>query len=385
MQIPKWPQANQREVELLQSVLASPHWGGFHPVIPELEKLFASYQHGQFGVAACNGTVTLEVALSVLGIGPGDEVIVPAISFISTATAVSRVGATPVFVDISEASFNIDPRSIALAITEKTKAVLIVHFGGIPCDMLAITELCRKQGLLLIEDAAHAHGSEWNGLRLGSFGIASSFSFQNGKVLCCGEGGMLVSSDIAFTEGARSLINCGRVAGESFYAHYRLGTNLRMTAFQAVVLLAQLERLAGQIERRTRNAAYLKSLMSEVDELVWQEEPPEMTQCSWYLLVGRLAPGAVGRNEFVDRLTQAGVPCTPFYPHTLQQNPLYRSQIHCRIEPTPIADARVADGFWLPHRALLAEPDTIEEIAAAIKSSLTYRLAEAPKASPVVR
>ena len=184
MHIPHWPQAHEREAELLQAVLASPQWGGFHPFIGEIERTFAAYQHSHFGLAACNGTVTLELALTVLGIGPGDEVIVPAISFISTATAVSRVGATPVFVDIGENSFNLDPRSVQLAITERTKAVMVVHFAGIPCAMDEISELCRNQGLLLIEDAAHAQGSEWHRMRMGSFGVASSFSFQNGKVEC---------------------------------------------------------------------------------------------------------------------------------------------------------------------------------------------------------
>ena len=299
--------------------------------------------------------------------------IVPAISFISTATAVSRVGATPVFVDIGDGSFNIDPRSVLLAITERTKAVIIVHFAGIPAAMDEISNLCRTQGLLLIEDAAHAHGSEWNGMRAGSFGVVSSFSFQNGKVLCCGEGGMLVTSDPRLAEHARSLINCGRIAGESFYAHQRLGTNLRMTAFQAAVLLAQFERLPAQIAKRSKNVQLLKRLLADVEEISWQQEPEEMTQCSWYLLVGQLRGAQIERDEFVAGLMNDGVPCTPFYPHTLYRNVLYRSTASCRVEPCPVAEQRVLDGFWFPHRVFLAEPETIEEVAARIRTALGKR------------
>src|SRR3954452_1027427 len=321
MQIPSWPQSDEREAELLRMVLDSPQWGGFHPFVADFEKSFSAYQHAKYGIAAFNGTVTLELALEIFGIRPGDEVIVPAISFISTAMAVSRVGALPVFVDIGSDTYNIDPERVREAITPKTKAIIPVHFGGTMCDVEALQGICREFNLHLLEDAAHAHGSEWQGRRAGSFGIAGSFSFQNGKVLCAGEGGMLVSSDDTFAEIARSLANCGRVAGRSFYEHVRLGTNFRLTAFQAAVLLAQFERLPGQIERRATHVKLLKDLLSDVEEIIWQEQPAAVTANSWYLLLGRL-PNR-NRNEFTTALLSAGVPCTPFYPHALYQNPLY--------------------------------------------------------------
>ncbi len=282
MHFPPWPQSDEREAELLRMVLDSPQWGGFHPFVAEFETSFASYQHAKHGIAAFNGTVTLELALELLGIGAGDEVIVPAISFISTATAVSRVGAVPVFVDIGQDTYNLDPERVREAITERTKAVIAVHFGGTLCEMDDLERICREQGLHLIEDAAHAHGSEWNGKRAGSFGVIGSFSFQNGKVLCAGEGGMLVTSNESLAEAARSVVNCGRTPGRSFYEHGRLGTNYRLGAFQAAVLLAQFERLPEQIAHRTRNAALLKSALRDVDEIVWQMQPIEVTQNSWY-------------------------------------------------------------------------------------------------------
>lgn len=370
MNIPNWPQADEREVELLRIVLESPQWGGFHPFIREFEESFAAYQHASHGISAFNGTVTLELALNILGIGPGDEVIVPAISFVSTATAVSRVGATPVFVDIERASFNVDPERVREALSPRTKVVIAVHFGGTMCKIDAIETICREHDLQLIEDAAHAAGSEWKGKRAGSFGIAGSFSFQNGKVLSAGEGGMLVTSDDGFAERARSIANCGRALGRSFYEHQRIGTNFRMTAFQAAVLLAQFERLPEQIDRRTANARLLKELVIDLPEIAWQEQAAGITQNSFYLLSGHMAGTRGGRDAFCRALIESGVPCTPFYPHTLYENPAYRDG-GCRVMSCPVAEESIRDAFWLPHRVLLADQDTIRQIADAMKAAVT--------------
>lgn len=362
LQIPSWPQADAREAELLRMVLDSLQWGGFHPFVSEFEQSFAAYQHSKYGISAANGTLTLEAALEALGIGRGDEVIVPAISFISSATSVSRVGATPVFVDIEGSSFNIDPERVRDAISSQTKAVMVVHFGGAMCDMDALSAICIDAGLILIEDAAHAHGSEWKGKRAGSFGQISSFSFQNGKCLTSGEGGMLVTSDTSLEVLLRSLINCGRTLGRSFYEHATLGSNYRMTAFQAAVLLAQFERLPQQIARRSANVAVLQHELESLAELAWQSISPHVTQNCWYLLVGRLSKGREARDRLMTELASHKVPCTPFYPHPLYRNPLYQSRA-CRVMPCPEAEARIKDSFWLPHRVLLAEEETIRSIA----------------------
>lgn len=350
-------------------VLDDPQWGGFHPFVSEFESSFAAYQHARHGIAAFNGTVTLELALEILGIGPGDEVIVPAISFISSATAISRAGALPVFVDLGQDTYNLDPERVREAITPRTKAVMAVHFAGTMCDMDEIGGLCRSNGLHLLEDAAHAHGSEWSGKRAGSFGVAGSFSFQNGKVLCSGEGGMLVTSDESFAETARSLVNCGRTPGRSYFEHSRLGTNYRLGAFQAAVLLAQFERLPEQIAHRSRNAVFLKKALSELDGIIWQTQPEPVTQNSWYLLVGRLRGGDTDRDVFVRRLSAAGIPCTPFYPHTLYQNPVYQTE-KCRVMDCPVAENSLRDGFWLPHRVLLSDAETMERVAEVMREAL---------------
>ena len=372
VEIPSWPQADEREAELLRVVLDSSQWGGFHPFVGEFEQSFAAYQHCRHGVSAFNGTVTLELALTLLGIKAGDEVVVPAISFVSTATAVSRVGALPVFVDIEQYSFNIDPARVAEAITPRTRAIIVVHFGGPMARMDALEAIASERNLLLIEDAAHAHGSEWDGKRAGSFGICGSFSFQNGKVLSSGEGGMLTTNDAEFAEQARSFVNQGRVKGESFYKHFHLGSNLRLTAFQAAVLIAQFERLPDQVKQRTTNAERLKRLLGDVPEIVWQQAPPEATQNSYYLLPGRLCGARVSRDDFHRSLKAAGIPCSPFYPFPLYGNPLYQEPGTCRVTPCPNAEACVRDAFWLSHRLLLADEQTIDEAAQYIRQAVRF-------------
>lgn len=368
MNIPQWPIGGERELELLKEVLDSIQWGGYHEFIGRFEKAFAAFQHSTYGVTAVNGTVTLEMLLDAVGVRPGDEVIVPAITFISTATAVSRVGATPVFVDIEPYTFNMDPERVAAAISPKTKAILVVHFGGPLADMDRLMALAAERNLILLEDAAHAHGSEWNGRRAGSMGVAGSFSFQNSKVMTSGEGGIVITSDAELAERARSFANQGRRTGEGWFFHYTLGANYRMTAWQAAVLLAQLEKLPEQIRQRNHNAALLRAELAGLDGLTFQQIPRQVNANSYYLLLGRIDAAKFGmtRNEFHKKVVAAGIPCTPFYPHPLYGNPLYQ-QGGCRVEPCPISEACVRDAFWFPHRVLMGDEELTREIAAAIK------------------
>ena len=371
MNIPTWPVAGDRERELLLDVLGSPQWGGFHELVGRFERQFASYQQARYGVTTFNGTVSLEMMLAVAGIGPGDEVIVPAISFVSTATAVSRAGAIPVFVDIEPYSFNLDPQRASAAITAKTRAIIAVHFGGSLCGITQLSELCHQRGLTLFEDAAHAHGSEWNGRRSGTFGLASSFSFQNGKVMTAGEGGIVLTNDTKFYEKCRSFANQGRQAGATFFHHFTLSTNFRITAFQAAVLMGQLERLDNDIAVRCRNEGRIREQLADTPGLQFQEIPAEVNRRSHYLLLGRIDANSsrTSRDDFHRAVTARGIPCTPFYPHPLYGNPMYRSG-GCRVEPCPVAEACVRDAFWFPHRVLMADDETIGEIVAILRSAL---------------
>ncbi|MFQ3684156.1 DegT/DnrJ/EryC1/StrS family aminotransferase, partial [Roseiflexus sp.] len=197
---PRWPQWDEREEQRVRDVLHSDDWGGFAPVVAEFEHAFAQYHGAAFGIAAVNGTQTLVAALMAVGTGPGDEVIVPPYTFIATASAVRLVGATPVFADIEADTYNLDPDAAEAAITSRTRAMIPVHFAGHAADIDRLTVLARRHGLVLIEDAAHAHGASWRGRMCGSLGDVGSFSFQSSKNMTAGEGGVLTTNDRALAD-----------------------------------------------------------------------------------------------------------------------------------------------------------------------------------------
>ena len=347
-------------------VLASGKWGGYNEFVGRFELLFAQMHDCAHGIAVANGTLAIELALTAAGIQPGDEVVVPAHSFISTASAVSRVGAVPVFVDIEEETFNIDPDKIGAAVSPKTKAAIIVHFAGQMADVDRIAKAAGEHGLIVIEDAAHAHGAEWKGQRAGSFGICGTFSFQNSKVMTAGEGGIITTNDDEFAARARSLADSGRRADQGWFRHFELGSNFRITGFQAAILLAQLERLVEQVQRRQKNFnAVREALQSPGVRL--QQAPESADPHTRYLLPGRIDEELFGvdRDEFVRAMRAEGVPCDPFYPHPLYENPMYETLAH-RAEPCPVAEQVCKDSFWLPLRTLMGSTEDALDIVRAI-------------------
>jgi dTDP-4-amino-4,6-dideoxygalactose transaminase len=363
---PAWPVAGAREQELLREVLASETWGGNSELVTRFEQLFASLHNCDYGVAAANGSLAIEVALQAAGIGAGDEVIVPAHSFVATATAVSRVGGVPVFVDILPDSYNLDHRKIESAASTRTKALIVVHFGGVVADMDRILDVADAKNLLVIEDAAHAHGAEWHGQRAGSLGLAGTFSFQNSKPMTAGEGGILITRDAALAERARSLVNCGRRAGHGWFEHFELTSNYRLSGLQAAVLLAQLERLTEQVRSREQNLKVLYAKLA-APGLFFQTAPQGSNIRTLYLLVGRVDEDVfgIGRDEFVAALEAEGIPCRPFYPHPLYANPVFRELPH-RLDPCPVAERACKDSFWLPQRVLMGSEEDTLDIAQAI-------------------
>jgi dTDP-4-amino-4,6-dideoxygalactose transaminase len=249
------------QAQLLE-VLASRSWGGYNPRVQEFERTYGAYVEAPECIAVANGTVSLEIALKCDGIATGDEVIVPPYTFMATASSVLQCGAVPVFADIEAGTLTLDPQKFESAITARTRAVIPVHFAGHPADMDRILAVAERHDLVVIEDAAHAHGSEYNGRRLGSLGDWGSFSFQASKIMTSGEGGCLVTPDPKRAANARAYCNQGRTAGGAWYDHETLGSNLRLTGFQAAVLLAQLARLDGQIALRSENAASLRKALN---------------------------------------------------------------------------------------------------------------------------
>jgi dTDP-4-amino-4,6-dideoxygalactose transaminase len=365
----RWPVFDDTERRAVLEVLESGVWGGYSPKVSQFEQAFAAGHGARFGVSAANGTVTLEAALLAAGIRPGDEVIVPPITFIATATAVLRVGAVPVFVDIEPAAYNMDPRRVSEAITPSTRAVIPVHFGGHPADMDAILAIARQHNLIVIEDAAHAHGASWKNRPVGSLGDLGSFSFQQSKNMTAGEGGILITNSEDFAAKARAVTNQGRRQGGAWYEHPTLGTNYRFTGWQAAVLLAQLARLPEQMKIRSRNAALLSAALSRTGILVAPAMDSRVTDHGLYLYMLRLNTSAlpgISAEDFLKALSAEGIPGASMYPHPIYANKVFDSFPHKRLA-CPEAERFCRECFWVSHEILLAEEEDLPDFVQAVE------------------
>ena len=365
---PRWPQWGAAEAERIQTVLESGEWGGFNPMVREFEELWAKRHQVKHCISAVNGTLTLEAALRAVGVGVGDEVIVPPYTFIATANAVRLVGATPVFADVEAETYNLDIDRVAEAIGPKTKAIIPVHFAGLAVDMDRLMPLAEKHGLAVIEDTAHAHGSTWRGRPLGTLGQIGSFSLQQSKNLTAGEGGILITNDDDLALRLWSFANQGRDPHGRWYEHGLLGSNLRMTGWQAAVLMAQMERFDEQLATRQSNARYLTSILEEIDGPAPMAWDIRCDNHAHHLYMMRYDPAkfnGLGRDEFVDALKAEGVPCSiGYYRPLYEQAPL--AEPFSRVMPCPVAEQACKESVWLTQNMLLAEPEDMDDIGRAI-------------------
>ena len=291
----RWPIFDEKEEKALLEVLHSGEWNR-RDKVDEVGEAFAAYQDAKYGIPLANGTVALQCALKAAGVSAGDEVIVPALTFVATATSVVLVNAVPIMVDIDPLTYNISPEAIEAAITPRTRAIIPVHNGGYPADMDAIMEIADKRGLWVIEDCAHAHGSQWRGKGVGSIGHLGTFSFQIGKTLTCGEGGMVLTNDEVLAENAARFANL----------------NMRMTNLQAALLLCQLERFDAQVETRERNTAHLVAGMKTIKGIDPIPRDDRVTRWCFYYWDFRYIPDEfndVPRSRFLEGLQAEGVPC----------------------------------------------------------------------------
>jgi dTDP-4-amino-4,6-dideoxygalactose transaminase len=365
---PKFPVFDDQERAALVEVLESGVWGGYNPRVSEFERAFADFHQSKFGVSAANGTVTLETALLAAGVEPGDEVIVPPISFIATATAVLRIGAIPVFADIDRSTSNLDPERVRECLTGRTRGMIPVHFAGQPADMDELMKIASDNQLVVIEDCAHSHGAAWRGKSVGSIGDFGSFSFQASKNLTAGEGGFLTTNDEKLAEMARSICNQGRRTGGQWYEHVRLGSNYRMTGWQAAVLLTQLKRLPEQIETRRKNAQFLSEKLKGMDMISLPLIDERVTRHSFYLYLIRLNtqqfPG-LSKETFVNALLAEGIPCSVGYPYPLYKNQVFASYEHI-VNDCPEAEKMCFDTFWLSHEIMLSNPEDLKDVVSAM-------------------
>jgi dTDP-4-amino-4,6-dideoxygalactose transaminase len=377
---PGWPQWDEAERAGLGEVLESGAWSSARgEQATRWAAEFAAMQGAGHGLALTNGTHTLEAALAACDVGEGDEVIVPALTFVASATAALAVNATPVLVDVEPDSLCIDVAAAEAAITERTRAIVPVHIGGRPCDMDALAELCQRHNLAMVEDCAHAQGSRWRGRGAGSFGAFGSFSFEASKLITAGEGGALITNDEALRARAWSYVNCGRVEGEHWYHHASLGSNLRMTEWQGALLRAQLQRFPAQHRTREERANLLDAEFERVPGLRPQSGDPRIDSRARYAYILHYDPSefaGMPLGGFERALRAEGIEFGVSYP-SLNTLELFREGrfgprlrggapgIDYASQRLPHAEAAATSTIWLDQRMLLAGPDDVLDIVRA--------------------
>ena len=378
---PGWPVWDARDEDAILRVLRSGHWGEIDSdVVDQFATLFAAFQQARHCVAVVNGTAALRIAYRALGIGYGDEVIVPPYTFIATASAVLEVGAIPVFADIDPDTYLLDPAAVADAITPRTRAIVPVHVAGCPADMDAFRALAGCHGLRLVEDAAQAPGATWRGEGVGSLGDLGTFSFQASKNLNSGEGGAIVTNDADLAERVWSLHNVGRTRTGAWYHHELLGGNDRLTALQAALLIAQLDRLPEQMARRENATRYLDSALASIEGIRPMAQQPQVTAHAHHLYMfryGSQAFGGLSRDAFVRTLVAEGIPCSAGYSMICDELAIRTESARlyaalgreqpARTAPLSVARRASAEGVWLPQRLLLAGESELGDVVEAVR------------------
>jgi perosamine synthetase len=383
-----WPKFDLTEEKALLDVLRSGRWyRGSGQMVKRFEESYAALTGSKQVLATCNGTSALYVALNVVGVEPGDEVIVPPYTFTATVNAVLRMHALPVFVDTDIETFQMDHTKLEAAITPATRAIMPVHLGGNVFELDAIGGTAAKHGIPLVEDACQAHLAEWKGRKAGTFGAAGCFSFQASKNLNSGEGGAILFQDEDLRERAYAFHNNGsgmRAIGSNF-AYASSGANLRLTEFQGALLLAQMTRLEAQTRTRTANGRYLTSMLREIPGIAPAREYGGTTNNAYHLYMFRYDAAAFAgltRAKFLKALAAEGIPAMGGY-SPLNTQPFLKAALasrgYGRLYPAarlkqwheqnqcPANDRLCGEAVWLTQTMLLGPRGDMEEIAEAVR------------------
>jgi perosamine synthetase len=317
------------------------------------ENAFAEFCGVEHAIACTNGTVALHLALMALGVGPGDDVIVPTLTFIATANAVTYCGARPVFVDCDPQTWTLDPATIESSITPRTKGIVAVHLYGHPADMDAILAVAERHRLFVVEDAAEAHGALYKTRRVGSLATVGTFSFYGNKIVTTGEGGMVVTGDKAIANRVRDL--SGRwIQRERSYQYPTIGYNYRMTNIAAAIGLAQMEQVNWHMKRRLEVAAAYREELADMPWLEKQAEKEWARHAYWMFTVVVGDRAAVTRDQLIDALLQSGIETKPaFYPIHLTA-PYRRDDSAMAL---PVSERIAARGVSLPTWAGMTRDD----------------------------
>jgi len=339
------------------------------PVLGEFERCFAEYLGAPHAVAVSSGTAGLHLALLALGIGEGDEVIVPSFTFIAAANAIRYVGAAPVFVDIDPVTLNMDAACVERAITPRTRALMVVHTFGCPADLGALLDIAARYGLKIVEDACEAIGAEYEGRRVGTFGDAGVFAFYPNKQITTGEGGMVVCRDAEIAATLRSLRNQGRRPTDDWLEHSELGYNYRISEMNCAIGLAQLRRIGGILERRKQVAEEYDSRLRGCPDLVLPPLTVPQRVVSWFVYVVRLSERftAADRDAVRNILIERGVGCGRYFaPIHLQA--AYRAHPSAEVQ-LPVTKSQAERTLALPFFNRI-ESDQIGEVCGVLLDAL---------------
>ena len=356
---PGWPPpATAEQRELLLEVLDSGAWGSTSGTkVEEFTTAFARSIGARYGVSVVNGTVALFLALRALGVGRDDDVIVPAYTFVASATAVVLAGAQPVLADVTPDTLHLDPAAVGRLVGPRTKAIMPVHLAGAVADVDAL----RQYGVPIVEDAAQAHGATWRDRPVGTLGDAACFSFQSSKAMTAGEGGLIVTDDEAVYRKVWALHNVGRRIEGGWYEHPDVGWNLRMTEFQAAVLLPQLAVLDDQLKTRHRAVEFLRRELC-LDVL---PEPEGSTRSSHHLALLRYDAdsfGGRGKADFIAAMAAEGIPLDSGYRSLSRESAL---RAYSDLQPCPVAEQAADSVVWIRQSMLMADDDALADIVIA--------------------
>ncbi|MBS7657397.1 DegT/DnrJ/EryC1/StrS family aminotransferase [Candidatus Bathyarchaeota archaeon] len=382
--IPSWPKASTKAKKALLEALESGKWCRVYSgsKAEQFEKAFASYHDAKHGIAVANGTVSLELSLKTGKIGFGDEVLVPAVTFIASASAITEVGAVPRFVDIDPETAVMSPKALKDSITDMTKAVLVVHYAGYPVDFDEILPIVRRNGLFLVEDCAHAHGTEWKGRKVGAIGDMGSFSFQESKSLASGEGGIVLTDNDVLAERARLMHNIGRVVGRPGYEHFILSSNYRLSELQAALLLAKLDELPKEVEEKHVNGEYLAEKLMRIGGVEPLKRDQRITKRGYYFFVIRYDKtefNGLPKKRFIEALNAEGVPAGSGYGMPLYKQPAFKKENLDTVIPKgvktpdyerlslPGAEKYIAEEVTLPHPILLSGKEGLDLVVNSIQ------------------
>ena len=355
------PYIGAREKELVLDALNSGWVSSIGKYIDEFEFKFARYCGTDYALAVSNGTTGLHLALAALGLGPGDEVIVPDLTFVATANAVAYTGAKPVLADVESDTLCLDVASVKSLITPRTRAIIPVHLYGHPADMDALTEIADAQGVTIIEDAAEAHGAEYKGRRVGGLGKCGVFSFYGNKVITTGEGGMLTTNDHEFYQRARRLRDHA-MSPQRRYFHEERGFNYRITNLQAALGVAQLERIEDFLDRRTEIMGWYNSEIA-LSELVRLNRVKNWAKSAFWMICLEVDwLDEAGRDAFMMELKARGIDTRPYF-CTLSSMPMYKQQ------PLPVSARKSEIGLNLPSYYELTKQD-VQRIASEVNAIL---------------